>query len=454
MTLIPDLRSEEALILPWLINRISTCSATGATTYLTDTKEINSGVLMTDSQWNGLRVYLPAAGTATDRVRRVGGNNGNGLVFATGYLYPTVAWGSAPQSGDRYEIWTMDPQTAFNIAKSSLHRFNIPVTLPLTVLPDGDMESSGTTNHHIYASGGGAATGTITKVSTAGNVNLGRQSLFFNAGGVGEYYESDPVRVAEGQQYFQSCNIRVDAGGPFYFAIYDATNGAEIDSGSRLSTSHEGFRSLKRTFTPPSGCEEVTLRVYCTGSSDDAYINFFSGPWKASDRLFNTTSLITRASQIRKLLQAEYQYESPAGVRDATSRAYIERDRFSIDYVTRINTAAANPSRIELRPGSSMPLEEVFYEAVVRADSYYTLAFTAAGEAAPDVNIDKRLWAIAWAVDLCDHIISGGSADNAVRESKAEVEAELALLMADFEQNDAETPSLPPEMPLRTLGAN
>lgn len=449
MTTQSQLDDESSLILPWVFPYVSTCSATGDTTYLVDTNiwQDTNAIIYLSQSLNSCWIYRPDASAAGDRERQIGGNTGNALDLTNGRIYPIKAWTNAPANAERYLITTIQPTLLFNLSKAALHRFPLPTLRPLGVFSDSDMATSGTTNYTI--SGAGA----ISKVTAAANVNLGTQSLFFNAATAGEYVESPAIRVATGQQYFASVNIRVDAGGPFAFAIYDNTNGAEIDSSSRVSTSHEQWRSLRRLFTPPSGCEEVTLRVYCTNATDDAYINYFSGPWKSSDRVFNFTSLINRGSQVRKLLTASYQHDPSGNVRDATTRAYTEIERRTLDYDVRVNLADVHPTRLEFKPYSSVPLEELFIEQIIRADAYYTLAFTAAGETSPDVAIDKRHWALARCRDVCTHVLSGDRGHEAAKASRDEIDAELEPLMKDYAQQDLETTAVPPRMAANRIGA-
>ena len=449
MTTQAQVDDEASLILPWVYPYVSTCSAIGDTAYAVDTnlfKDPNALALLSQ-HLNASWIYFPNDATAADRERVVGGNSGNGLDLANGRIYPINAWSDAPASGDRYLITTLQPSLLHNLKKASLHRFPLPVIRPLGVFADSDMESSGTTSYSI--SGGGS----LSKVTTSANVNVGRQSLFFNAGTAGEYVETPSVHVSDTEQYFTSVNIRVDAGGPFAFVIWNKTANSEIDSGSRVETGHERFRSLRRTFTPPSGCEEVALRVYCTGGTDDAYINYFSGPWKPSDKVLDFTSLITRASQVRKVMTARYSQDD-GEKRDATSRAFSEVNRRVLDYDVRINPSDVHPARLEMKPGSALPMEELFIEQIVRADSYYTLAFTAAGEAAPDVQIDKRHWALAFCRDICTHVLSNDKTHEKAQASRDEIDAELVPLMRDYAEQDLQTPSEPVPMRMTRMGAN
>lgn len=376
-------RSSLRLFAPWLIPVKSTFSANGNVAYGVDTVLFKEATVQTldANQYDGMWLFRPAADTA-DRIRRISGgsgNSGNGLDLANGRIYVNSDWSDAPDSGEAYEIHAIHPEETFRILRDDvLHNFHVPVIGPVMAFTDADMQESGTTSYTL------SGAGSLSKVSTAANVHNGRQSLFFNAGTAGESVSSPAVRVHEGQQYFASVILRVDAGGPFYFAIYDNTNGAEIDSSDRVSSSHEGFMSLQRTFTPPSGCEEVLLQVIGTANTDDAYIQGFFGPFKASDRLFDLPSWIERSSELQKLLYADYQYQVEAGVYDANSRAHVEHERFYADYHVRINNDAAHPSRIEFAPNSSLRLAEMWAEALKPVDTHVTVLFTAAGETSPD----------------------------------------------------------------------
>src|SRR5690606_22182219 len=110
-----------------------------------------------------------------------------GLTVASGRINVVEAYNSAPQATDRYLITTVQPRLLFNAMMSSLHRFYTPLILPLGVFTDSDMD--GTSGATL------SGAGSFTKVATAANVAIGRQSGFFDAGTAGETLTFPSVRV-------------------------------------------------------------------------------------------------------------------------------------------------------------------------------------------------------------------------------------------------------------------
>ena len=432
------LRIEVGKIAPWVFPLVSTCSATGGTTQLTDIYQLtdsNSDVFSADTLTT-MWIFRPDAGTATDRERRVGGNSGSALVTTTGFLYQGgTAWAVAPASAEQYEIHAIRPKTTFDILVRTMDEFYQATLVPISRFTDADMQTSGTTNYSI------SGAGSLSKVTTASNVHSGSQSLFLNAGTAGEYAESPSIRVQPGKQYFASSVFRVDAG-TGSFAVWDKTNDVEI--GTRLSHSLEAFMSVQRTFTAPTGCEEVSFRIYATGSADDIYIDCFHGPFKSDDGVMNAPSWLKRDSQFRKLLTADYLGQYASGVYDANTRRFDEILRRY--YSLRVNSYAANPYKIEFR-NTYLPMQELWVEGIRKASDVTTFAFTAAGETAPTTEIDKHTLALAWARNIARHVLSYRPDDDEAKATLGQCNDELEPLMQDY-IFDLETPTYEPGHPL------
>jgi hypothetical protein len=434
-----SLRQELAVIAPWIIPVVSTYTAAGAATYGVDTllwSDSSSDSLSPDTA-TGMWVFRPDAAAAGDRERRVGGNSGTAIDTSTGRLYQGGAsYSNSPAQGEQYELHCERPRTLFNILVRTMEEFYQAVIVPVSRFTDADMETSGTSNYSI------SGAGSISKVTTAANVPGGStQSLFFNAGTAGEYVESPTIRVVPGQSYFASSIFRADVG-TGYFAVWDKSNDLEI--GSRLSHSLERFMSVQRQFSTPTNCEEISLRIYCSGATDDIYIGPFNGPYKASDLILNMPTWANRGSKIRKLSVARYLDSYGSGVYDTESRVYEEI--MKRHYALRVNSAAANPYRLELR-NTHNPMQELWLEGIRKASEVTTFAFTAAGETSPTTEIDKHTLALAWARNVSRFVLSYQRDDEEAKATLAQANEELGPLMRDYLE-DLETPSQPPRHPL------
>ena len=430
-----ETRAAWAQIGPWLIPVSAGTSEASQTTYLVDVDvwKDPSTVGISAKSANNMWIFRPDAAAVGDRKRRVGGNSGSPIDITNGYIYPIVAWTNAP-STEQYDIFAIDPQICFNLLVQSMEQFWIPDYSPLQMFADADMQTSGTSNYSL--SGAGA----MSKVTAAANNHVGAQSMFFNAGTASEILTGPSVKVIPGETYFASALFRVDAGGPAYLDIYDVTNSAVIDSSGRVGHSLERFMSVQRSFTAPSTCEEVALRIVVTGATDDVYVSAFNGPYKSSDRGINAPSTLQNDVRLRKLLYADYADQYASGVYDADSRSYYEipRNYFNV----RAAHHHANPYRIEFRPGFSIDQRELWIEHLRRASDVVTLAWTAAGETAPTIPIEKRLIALDSMRRICKHILTYEPSDTVVRATLAEIDdprGEYKSRMLDY-QRTLETP--------------
>lgn len=399
-----SIRAELNRIGSFLIPVISTTSATaGAATHIVDTKlwvdpvEVN----LDPDRLNGMWVFLPDDATADDRERQVG--NTVGIDLTNGYIYMTRVYSGAVESGDQYEIMIHKPTDAFNKLVGVLEQFKVPVYGPMETGLDEDMEDSDASAFSV------SGAGSVTKVATAGNVDTGTQALFFNAGTAGEYAETGNYRVSPGDGFDVSSCYRVDDGGPVAFAVWDKTNDAEIQSTERVSHSFEGFYVARRNITVPAGCEEISLRWYVTAATDNVYIDRFRGP---QQHVISAPAWMTRNVHLQQLLVADYR-ESVNGdagtVYPARSRVFDTDGTLieGVDFNYRSSAAFVNRVEIELTDKGFARLgdRELWYEGVRPAADAYTLANTAAGESSPTVNLDKRMIAIAWGVELCEDLL-------------------------------------------------
>ena len=431
-----NIRSFWAQRAPWLTTFAQSCSALGTTTYLIDTAALTdpSNLGLSAKSLSNMWIFRPDATAAGDRKRSIGGNAGAPVDTTNARLYPKLAWTNAPAAAEQYEITAIDPQIMFNKLVESLEGFLIPQYSILPRFTDADMEAANVTSWTL--SGAGAR----TKVTTAADVHTGSQSLFFDAGTAAESVKSVTVRVTPSTSYFASAIVRADAG-TATFVIQDETNAAEIESGNRVSHSLERFCSMQRTFTTPAGCEEITLRVLVTGSTDDLYIAAFSGPNKASDTSINAPSTLSSNRYLRKLLVARYGQSITTGIYDAESRTWQEVPRGT--FHLHAANHHANPYRIEMRDGHRLPMDELWVERLMRVADIVTLAWTAAGETSPTIPLEKALIGYDSLRRICEHILAYAPTDTEVQTTYKQIMdkgSEYSSLLRDF-HSDLETPS-------------
>lgn len=130
----------------------------------------------------------------------------------------------------------------------------------LTLVTDGDMEATGTTNWT-------ASNSTLSKVTTAANVSLGARSLRVLNSSANGYARSALVPVTYGDAYCLRADLRVNSGTAVLEA-YDETNGASLQT---QTTTSQDQRYLWTVFWVPSGCHNVSVRLKGTEASADIY---------------------------------------------------------------------------------------------------------------------------------------------------------------------------------------
>ena len=129
--------------------------------------------------------------------------------------------------------------------------------LLLTLVTDGDMETSGVTNWTDATSGG-----TVAK-STATGITLGKQSLAITAGAANGYARTANIDVTSGQRYHVAVDVMcagTEAQLGATLEVYDATNSASV--GTVSSGAHaRSQRYLWLNFTVPSTCSNIQVRL-------------------------------------------------------------------------------------------------------------------------------------------------------------------------------------------------
>lgn len=130
----------------------------------------------------------------------------------------------------------------------------------LTLVTDGDMDSSGTTNWT-------ASTATLSKITAAANITFGTQSMRVLCTSASGYAKSAAINVGSSALLYARADVRV-AVGTASLVVWDETNNASL--GSATSTNAD-WRTINVNVTVPSTCKSVTVRLTGTGASDDAY---------------------------------------------------------------------------------------------------------------------------------------------------------------------------------------
>lgn len=250
------------------LKRVSgTCSAAGTTTTIVDTSG-DSPLDPDDDErkYANAWAYIEAdsAGTPLNvgELRRV-----SSYVPDNGTLTLSRALSNATTATQSYGIYFKRPpirlaeykgiadyinETLRNVVYRTRHL--------MTLVTDGDMETSGTTSWT-------ASNSTLTKLTAAANVRLGKQAMQVANSSASGYARSGLVDVSPYQNYAVAADCRAISG-TARLVLYDETNGATIDD--RTSDIY-GWRWLHFNYTIPSGCERVSVRLVGDEATADLY---------------------------------------------------------------------------------------------------------------------------------------------------------------------------------------
>lgn len=175
----------------------------------------------------------------------------------------TGTFTAAIASGDLYEVWRYPhPQEVLDILDSVLTQETFrPEWCFLSELPDYDFEAATITDNWGTASGASAAYS-----STAPLMHGKKYAVVTDSGSGNGYLPTDAIAVEPNRTYCVSALVRgVDADDTAQLIAYDETNSAAIDSKTCTKTymARMGF-----TFTTPSTCKAITIRLASQGASD------------------------------------------------------------------------------------------------------------------------------------------------------------------------------------------
>lgn len=234
----------------------------------------------------GCEVY-PTAGTENTNARMV-------VTYApsTGVFGISPAWSTGMAAADTFDLYLKglriaQIKTAINTALRQLWYVTI---YPLSLVTDADMETSGVTNW-------AATSAASSKVSTAGNLLRGNQSLRVLNSGANGYAQSATMSITKDDSFYVEAYCRAAVGTGTLIA-YDITNSANIDT---ASWDEIGWGKVYLTFSAPSTCEQIAIRLQGTGASDDIYwddVNLL----RVGTREILLPDWITHPSQVRHLL--------------------------------------------------------------------------------------------------------------------------------------------------------
>lgn len=212
--------------------------------------------------YDGVGIWVVGGtGNQASRVIRAG------FAPSTGTWTLSPALGAAPNSATVWFLYGLSRDDILEATNRVLDRLYMQAYLPLTMVADGDMEANNTSS---WTAVSGA---TLSKVTTAARVITGQRALRIQTTAVDTGAASANIRVHEDEVLLVSVAVMCDVGSAT-IELRDVTNGATITAS--VTVDQEAYTEVRREFTVPVGCEEVSLRILAASSTSDIYVGWAS----------------------------------------------------------------------------------------------------------------------------------------------------------------------------------
>ncbi len=199
----------------------------------------------------------PTSGTEASNERDV-------VTYApsTGTFTAGVNWSTGPASTNTFDIYKKgvsyhDIKDAVN---SALEKLRYRSRNILTLITDGDMETSGVTNWT-------ATNSTMTKVTSSGNLFFGTQSGRVVNSVANGNVQSATIYTSPDYAYYLQARVRASTG-TAQLVAYDVTNSEDIDY---EEWEYQGQGIIAFSFHVPSDCEAIAVQLRGEEATADVY---------------------------------------------------------------------------------------------------------------------------------------------------------------------------------------
>lgn len=249
-------------------------------------------------QWRRIVTYAPSTGTLT--VARSWATNPNTTSDCFVYLGP------------------LDPVALIRHLNASLRRLRRQRLVPITLITDGTMDASGTTDWTATSAA------PLTKVTTAPEVAEGVRSLFVDNSGVDGRARSALVNCIPNETIVVEAVVRVGNTSGAHTATLRAQDETAAASIGTVTTTNRERTRLRLVFTIPSGAFQFSIRLEGSAATTDTYWDEVIC-WRPYEYQFRLPSDIERFDQVVAVRQRRSRGGSPSG----TSGAYAA---YAVDY--------------------------------------------------------------------------------------------------------------------------
>lgn len=235
---------------------VSTSTGTAANTTTITDSGIGAGLV--DNDYYRAWVYIAETTTgspAVGEVSRVTNQSATALTVSPAFT-------DEVQTGMDYELhYWFHPEVVNDVLDNILESLEFGIILPLTLIPDGSMEATGTTSWT-------ASNASLAKNTTAANIINGTQSLAVTATAANGQARSTSVSLPPNTPVIASADVVITSGDQAKLILYDVTNSAEIETATSSAT---GPVRLQVNATTPATCEQVQLRLVSVNDTDVTY---------------------------------------------------------------------------------------------------------------------------------------------------------------------------------------
>lgn len=248
---------------------------TSTTTSIGSTTTLNDSILAPAAEsddFAGDWIYIaeavtsPGTGPAVGEIARVTDADFSG---STSQLTLAPAMTQTIQTGTDYEIHRRyHPSILHQVIDDVLDELEHPIILPLTLVTDGDMETSGTSDWTAAATTGTAPT--LGKGTT--NVLHGRQSLTItaNADATNSFAQSATINLPPSTEVLCAADVFITSGDSARLVLRDLTSSPNVDIETATSAI-TGWVHLEFKVTTGTAVEEVQLWLESPAASDVTY---------------------------------------------------------------------------------------------------------------------------------------------------------------------------------------
>lgn len=272
----------------------SACTADGSITTLVDSKLAPAAQ---SEDFVGDWIYIrstPAGGPAIGEIARV-----TNVTFSGSNSILTVAPAfslltKATQEYERHR--KVRPNIINDRLDVILGLLRQNVLLPVTIVTDGDMETSGVTNWTASGTGGNPSLAKNTTYVRRGRYSL---SITNGAGVTLGYAKSVSMYLPGGTECLVEADVYITAGDKARLTFYDVTNGAVI--GTAMQSDESGWVHLENTFTVPATCEEVQVWAESQAALDVTCWDHVT-VWPAYDQGIPLPSFLEFVYDVKKLV--------------------------------------------------------------------------------------------------------------------------------------------------------